>query len=1677
MVFLRSPVRQMTLTGLRCPAHTPAFEARGTGEVMQSLRQSLPADDQGTAVRAFLIADIRGYSTFTREQGHAEAAKLAAKFVDLASDAIEANGGRVVEIRGDEVLAVFGSPLSAARAGVALQLACREESALDPTLPVPAGVGVDAGESVRSGEQYHGSALNMAARLCAKAGAGEVLLTRSVADRCVGTSDLVLEERGTDRFKGFDAPVEVIAVRAAQAVEPVATAGAIELTSLPRELDPLTPMVDRQRELHWLRGTWRSARRGRGRVVFVSGQTQIGKTRLAAALAGQVLEMGGTVRYAGPGGTAAADALAGVGTVLAAHEPMLLVLDDLDTTGQAPVRALAEGFDAIAGRPVLVACLIQESDRTPELTELVVRADEEGNGHRILTPLRAEGVQEIARLYAGQDLAAVPVESVIRASGGVPGRIHEVMSEWAREETSRRLTAASEYLAAGQSRRSADLDFANNVIGLKLGQLYSGEAPSTPADLGQCPYKGLAPFRGADAGDFFGRERLVGELAARSVQFGLLGVVGDSGSGKSSVIAAGLLPSLRAGLLPGSERWQQVSMRPGEHPMSELLATSRILVPDAGTDAFEQATRAVGADGRLILFVDQCEELFTVCSDESERVAFLDALTAAARSPEHFLVVIALRGDFYGACARYPEFSGLLAANHVPVGPMTSDELRRAIELPARRATLRTESALVDELLDDVADQPGALPLLSTALVELWQQRGNGWLRLEAYRRTDGIRGAVARLAEATYEQLTDEERETARRIFLRLVGPGEGDAVTRRRAPISEFDLDRDPIVKRVMDRFTTDRLLTTSASTVEVAHEALLREWPRLRGWIEEDLQGHQLRQHLTQAARQWESSGREQSELYRGARLSATLDWSASHGQDLNETERAFVQESRQAGEAETRRVRRTNRRLRGLLVGAAIFLMVALIAGSVAFVQRGHARSSAAAAERQATIALSRSLAARAVVEPRLDTAMLLAVEGAKLDTSVQSRSGLLSTLLRGPSALGIYDVSAAGAGKPRSVTISPDGKTMVVFTGGQLIFFDLATRQPVGTNVEIPSEGGFGSGINFIDDGTQIRVNSFEGDEIHVDASTHRILRRSKASTCEGPPFAADGRTVIVEVDDDAGSRLERCDPATERVVRTIHLVGSNKAMASIAATKKIFTLTDLGGGTLEVRNSMTLAVEKSYLVSIPRDDNPCWLAGAPNGQRAAIACYSDNQVRFVDMKSGAVTVGTPSSPQNLVGFTLDARTFVSWGFDEDTLLWNPATGEVAQRLTGQGGSLTSATLDEAGTTLYTASLDRTIYAWDLTGTRGFGRPLTVGNGGMVHPFGGYMLPFFSASSDGTRIAVPQNGGIVNIVDLASGEITTSFQVPGEASLAHTEFSPDGSQLLVSPGPDSDGRASLWHLGGGAPSLVRTFPPMSAIWQVYPDTGRTVWFFPWATFSPDGKWIAGVDTLEDGTSHLFEWNAATGAQRVQPLEFSSNVGIQTYYNAAFSPDGSIIATGTPADEVLIVNASTLKIMRRLASPDDTITWVSFSPDGRYLATGAGSGTVRLWSTSSWTELGHGVQAVPGSVNTVEFDPTNTLLIATGHDGTTRMWTVPGLQAVGAHFPRRSDAAASLDAASLFVGDDLIVRVYAGGQATLWPATLVGWERHACQIAGRNLTQAEWNLFVGSDRPYRKTCPEF
>jgi WD40 repeat protein/class 3 adenylate cyclase len=1589
--------------------------------------------EERAAERTFLIADVRGYTRFTRERGDAAAARLAKTFADLARDAVEARSGRVIELRGDEALAVFASPAAAVRAATELVAVCAEEAAADPDLPLLVGIGIDVGEAVPVEGGFRGAALNTAARLCSKAEGGQVLVTSGIAARAADLPGIRYVPRGAVELKGFEAPVELIEAAIEWPPAPLPSKpdeAIVEL--LPAELELDTPLVGRQHELSWLRGTWHQVRRGHGRAVFVSGPPQSGKTRLAAELGAHALTQGAFVTYVGAGGAGAALGLSALVECVPAPRPTVLVLDDLDALGERVAKRLGEHFEEVEAGALLIIGIVRDPYATPGLAALVERADARGDGHRTLAALEPVEIQEIARLYAGLDVDDVPLESIGRASGGLPGAVHELMSEWADEEATRRLSAAAEWLAMERTARKADLEFANNVIALKLARLYGRGGADGAADEGACPYKGLASFDESDARLFFGRERLVGELAARTVGPGLLAVVGPSGGGKSSLVAAGLLPSLRAGLLPGSERWDLVVIRPGEHPMEELGAVRT----DAG-------------DGRLVLVVDQFEEVFTTCHDEEERGAFIDSLTErAVRDPEGSAVVLSLRGDFIDDCAAYPHLAELISANQVIVGPMTHDELRRAIELPARRVGLRVERALVDSLVSEVADEPGGLPLLSTALVELWQNRTADWLRMDAYERTGGVRGAVARLAESAFEHLDTPQREAARSIFLRLVATGEGDAVTRRRVPIAEFDVDRNPVASAVLTRLTEDRLLTRGDGSVEVAHEALLREWPRLQAWLHEDVQGRHLRQHLTQAAAQWAGAGRDASELYRGARLSAALDWAALHGRELNELEREFLTASRAAGEREAERQRRTNRRLRGLLAGVSLLLLAAVGAGSFALVQRGQARHSA-------KVALADSLGAQAIADPHLDRAMLLGVEGVKLHSSDRTQGDLLTALLRAPTAVRTFHGNGL---RVNGLALSPDGRTLVIQDNvPNAILLNTSTGRRVGQFVTPGFPSSFftaspdGKLVNVGQSGIEL-IASPTGKERRLLSTRFLEKRGVDTESVSNYAFAEGGRRLAAAVGSGPATYVVQWAlPSGRRLARLIHVPDATAVAYTIDGKRLVV----VGSEQTSLLDSLTGRRVRVYDVS-------GGTAALSTDGRTLVTGDVGGSVRFLDLRTGAVDTSVSAHDDAVVhvGFTPDGKTAITSGEDGKARVWDVATRRSVRTLVGHAGRIHGQAISPDGSTLYTGSFDTTALAWDLSGTRSFGRTF---RGAESDPNAG--APNVAISPDGSTVAVGATDGTVNIWDARSLRKRQSFRA-GPGLVAAVSFSPNGRSLLVAGDTNTrppHGYIGSWRLGP-TPRLLHKLKGLP--------------IYTWASFSPDGKVIAATGPSQSqlgeaasvGDGLVAEWDAASGRLLAKPTHIPGGGYTD---DLSFAASGTAVAVSQFGNMAAVVDPARREVLAhwKTSSDAELTLGVALAPDARRVATTDFNGFLRVWDASSGRAVLPPIHASEVDVTGVEWSPDGSRLVTAGGDGTVRLYNAKTGQQIGTSLP----IARQLFTYATFSPDGrTIVATDAAGQVWMYPGTAAGWAAYACRLANRNLTRSEWSRLVPG-HAYGQICP--
>jgi WD40 repeat protein len=1213
------------------------------------------------------------------------------------------------------------------------------------------------------------------------------------------------------------------------------------------------------------------------------------------------------------------------------------------------------------------------------------------------------------------------------------------------DEASRRLAEVASRAAAGRRDLSeVEAELQGKVIDLQLvrdqAQVVAG--PSTPTRVaaeGICPFKGLASFEPVDAEYFFGRERLVAELVARLVGAGFLGIVGPSGSGKSSVLRAGLLPALAGGVLPGSGGWRRVLLRPGEHPLEELR---RVFLSGA-RDPLAEALDALPAEGRLLIAIDQLEELHTACRSEDERTAFCDTLARAAADPERrAIVVVALRADFYGRFAAFPALSGLLGANQVLVGPMQASELRRAVELPARRVGLRVEPDLADALVDDVEGEPGALPLLSTALLELWQKREDDTLTLASHNESGGVHGAVARLAEGTYARIPDERKAIVRALMLRLVGEGERDAPVRRRAPLAELDLERSEDATEVLATLVDRRLVTVSEGAVEVAHEALLREWPRLRGWIEEDAEGRRLRRHITQAASEWDADGRDQGELYRGARLAAALDWSTDHAFELNELEREFVTESREASQQEVKQARRTNRRLRALLAGVAVLLAAAVAGGIFAAIQRGEARDAE-------TAQLAQRLGAQALVEEDLDLSLLLARQAVAIDDSPRTRGYLLAALRNSPAAIGIMH----GTDALRSIAISPDGKRLAVIgLRSGLLFFDARTYEQVGD----PLPHYFAGSLAYSPDGRTLAVGGGQYVRL-VDARTHEQL----AETAFGGfpsrlAFTKDGSRLVVLFSPGSGTgtdlgganaRITIRDAATLKpagpTIEPRAFVGAYvgfhwESPHFVLTADDRFLLTASEGGELawwDLRSG-----EKTRTLPIARGLHA--LALSPDGRTAAVGI--DRGIELVDLGRGTVqtATGSPAGRPDWLLFSPDGETLVSTHLDGTVTLWDVGSATRREALQGHSNSVQQPVFSPNGKTLYTVSHDGTAIAWDLTGARGLGRLFTFTHDPTISEIGvdGHPGTF---SPDGRLIAVGlEERGIAlwdvrRLAPVGAPLLNTGGEVK---SLA---FSPGGRTLAAAAVDDT---VTLWDVRSRA--------------RLRAHTGAGV------AFSPDGETLA-ISSGDFGTTRgdaLTLFDTATGASL-------GEIGARgDSSDPSFSADGKMIATARGWEggaDVWDVDSRTpvATVKGQPYAPD----WaVALSPDGHTLAVGGWGTLVRLIDVRTGKLLHELDQAGTGA-REMEFSPDGRTLAVSGWEDVASLWDVASGAQIGPRFTagrRRTSLDLSPDGRRLLT-------TFGNGQGAVWDVDPESWKQRACTLANRTLTRKEWAEFLPG-RPYEPAC---
>ena len=1212
----------------------------------------------------------------------------------------------------------------------------------------------------------------------------------------------------------------------------------------------------------------------------------------------------------------------------------------------------------------------------------------------------------------------------------------------------------------------------------------SGAPSSSGGRSGFSPYLGLLAYEPGDVGRYFGRERLtadlVSQLASRAAgPTAALMVTGVSGSGKSSLLRAGLIPALAGGVvpIPGSARWPWVLLTPGQTPLAELTAQVASLagltappalydldddprrfpllvrqalirqVPQVGLlDMTSDPAATPEPPPRLVLVIDQFEELFTLCRTELERSKFITALGAAAAaepgSRGGAVVVIGVRADFYPRCMGYTELGPFLK-DALIVGPMSSEELRRAIEGPAHRSGLSVDPLLTERLLSDIGSGPewtdataseavaGTLPLVSYALFKTWRDGQGQTLTVTDYLASGGIRGALVETAERIYDDLDGPGRTALRRVLLRLVAIGDGAENTRRKVRRAELLGPRsgapEAATESVLSRLIAERLVTAEGDTFEISHEALLAAWPRLRGWLAEDRDGLRIHRQLSLAAQEWERGGRQPQDLSRGTQLAVASEWAADpdHRSDLNALEDEFLTESIEQLHRQQRAARRATRRLRVLAGTLAVLIVVAGVVAVTALSERHTALSEQHTADEQRAASESLQLAAEGQylrsADPR--AALLLGVAAIKLDDLPVARSDLSATLANNQY---LGSVSAR-SGPVNAVAFSPGGSLMVTGSAGQAtVLWNVSQPSHPVEIASLSNQLGAVRSLAFSPNGHLVAVGcsylTFALWDVTDPARPRRlaVLRASgpgqaatSSSSISGVAFSPDGSMLAIQNSYGQVSLWRMASPASWR-----------RVSAFLPNGKAVFFggTVSFGAGGRELLDAGDVDSLPPTLWNVTRPGHPAKLgtltggAGtavlSPNGRLAVTATTGDAAILW--------NVADPAHPVQLatlaghtefvdaVAFAPDSQTLATASGDGTAILWsvnNPVTAATAAPMRQK--YFDDATFAPTGQDLVTTG-DSTATIWDAADPA---RPVRL-----------------------VTLSLPPGTGLLPEL------------VPVSAAVSSR-----GGVLLTSSGPMS----TLWNIADPARPA-----PLARL------TGQTT-DVRVSAFSPNGDLAATAS--EGGT--VIVWNVTHPSQ---PVRLGSVKGIGLSNAVVFVPGDRVMVTeGARAGVQLwdVTDPQQPRLLTSLSAAGD-VGGIAVSPDGDTLATADADGTTGLWNI---TDPAHPqrLALIPGSSSPgtlgIAFSPDGSLLATSGSQANgspaITLWDIASLT--------QPVQLATMPVGSFGVAfDPAMPEMVTPGPvntALLWNISrLIGVVTEpvtrACDIAGAGLSRGEWTMYA-------------
>lgn len=1145
-----------------------------------------------------------------------------------------------------------------------------------------------------------------------------------------------------------------------------------------------------------------------------------------------------------------------------------------------------------------------------------------------------------------------------------------------------------------------------------LARAIRGTAPSeaTGAALAICPYRGLRAFSEEDRAFFFGREGHIDRLVDATLRQPLVAVVGPSGIGKSSLVHAGLFPRLRTRRLP-DPTWDMVSFVPTERPFHQLSAALiGLLMPEAGeTDRLAEgkklgdqlaagavALEAViaraleksGGTDRLLLVVDQFEDLFNKTSDDDRKSMVSMLLAALRRAP--LTVLITLRASFYAHTIQTSrELSDYLEHGVMNLGPPTREELLSVVVEPARRVAITFDPGLVDRILNDLGGGPGHLSLLEFALTRLWDKRRDRVLTHVAYDEIKTVTGAIAQRAEEVYQGLSEQRQVQARRVFTRLWAPSgpDGGADTRQRVVVAELGQEYWPVIKALADA----RLVVTASDpatgrdTLEVAHDALSRDWDRLKGWLAEDREFLLWRTRLRESVAEWEATHAGDTALLRGRPLEEARGWRERRASELTHREVEFIHHGELLlGRELAGKVQRRSR----LLLGSVV-LTVIMLALVVASVLQGRKL------ERQGQELKSQQLASRALEQLQIDpeTALLLAVQAFDAKPTVEAQAALRRALLESRVRM----VFRGHTNVITGLDVTSDGKRLVTGSSdGSLRVWDLSEGRLLRTiagSVAVLSVRISRDGKRVIAVGQDGKVRVWELDSgraldsrgpdsavtaalVSADGSVVLVIgqdRQARLWSTEfgrtiGLPFAHDGGVTAIAVSYDASMVATGGADGAAGLWNAangdlIGRLGGNASRVSALAFSADGRLLAVGGldGSIRLWNTRSRAFSKSQaghhagVTSVVFSPDGAILASAGQDNAAILWDASDGN----SLKPLRALSGHADSVEHLA-FSSDGRLLVTASRDAIAKVWNVSIGNAVSELLGHtdsvSGVLFSPDRSSVDVRVITISRDRTARVWAAVSPQDW--TVLRGHAGTVASV--------AISLDGVRVLTAGSDSAARIWSLATRQ--TEHELRGHRdSLEVARFSPDGSlALTVSRGIT----ARVWNVATGKPVLVLE--------------GHTALLRD-ARFSPDGTRM--VTASNDTTARV--WDARTGKMQLPVLAGHAD----RVYTARFSPDGRLVATGSADHTARIWDLVSGRVLT-LSGHRDGVRSVAFNPDGKLVATASDDGAVRVWRSETGVLEGE-LKGHEQRVQTVEFSRDGRWIVTASWDGTARIWNAATL----------------------------------------------------------------------------------